>query len=72
MSLYGYGLAQYVVEFSIGVPTGCAGSCDGRTTGMFGEAAMAKPWDGVGTATMARTHKAQEGASGWVRWSHWW
>jgi hypothetical protein len=39
------------------------GSCDGRTTRMFGEAAMAKPWDGVGTAMMAATHKAQEGAS---------
>jgi hypothetical protein len=39
-------------------------SCDGRTGGVFGEAAMAKPWDGVGTAVIARTHKAQEGASG--------
>jgi hypothetical protein len=47
------------------------GSCDGRTAGMFGEAAMAKPWDGVGTAMIAGTHKAQEGASGWVRCSHW-
>jgi hypothetical protein len=35
------------------------GSCDDRTTGMFGEAAMAKPWDDVGTTTMAGTHKAQ-------------
>jgi hypothetical protein len=42
----------------------------GRTAGMFGEAVMAKPWDGVGTAVMAGTHKAQEGASGWVRCSH--
>jgi hypothetical protein len=42
------------------------GSCDCRTTVMFGEAVMAKPWDGVDTATMAGTHKAQEGASGWV------
>jgi hypothetical protein len=25
MSLYGYDLTQYVVEFSLGVPTGCAG-----------------------------------------------
>jgi hypothetical protein len=41
-------------------------SCDGRTAGMFGEAVLAEPWDGVGTAAMARTHKAQEGASGWV------
>jgi hypothetical protein len=41
-------------------------SCDGRT------AAMAKPWDGVGTAAMAGTHKAQQEASGWVPCSHWW
>jgi hypothetical protein len=25
MSLHGYGLVQYVVEFSLGVLTGCAG-----------------------------------------------
>jgi hypothetical protein len=43
------------------------GSCDGRTVGMFGEAAMDEPWDGVSTALMAGTHKAQEVASGWVR-----
>jgi hypothetical protein len=42
------------------------GSCDGRTVGMFGEAAMVEPWDGVGTTAMVGTHKAQEGASGWV------
>jgi hypothetical protein len=48
------------------------GSCDGRTAGMFGEAAMAEPWDSVGTAVIARTHKAQDGASGSVRCSHWW
>jgi hypothetical protein len=47
------------------------GSCDGRTAGMFSEATMAEPWDGVGTAAMTGTHKAQEGASGWVRCSHW-
>jgi hypothetical protein len=46
-------------------------SYSGRTAGMFGEAVMAEPWDGVGTVVMARTHKAQEGASGWVRCSHW-
>jgi hypothetical protein len=46
-------------------------SCDGRTTGMFGEVVMAKPWDDVGTTMMVGTHKAQEGASGWVRCSHW-
>jgi hypothetical protein len=42
------------------------GSCKGRTTRMVGEAVMAEPWDGVGTTAMARTHNAQEGASGWV------
>jgi hypothetical protein len=46
-------------------------SCVGRTAGMFGEVAMAKSWDGVGTTAMAGTHKAQEQASGWVRCSHW-
>jgi hypothetical protein len=58
MSLYGYVLTQYMVAVR--------GSCDGRTAGIFSEAAMAKPWDGVGTAAMAGTRKAQEGASGWV------
>jgi hypothetical protein len=43
------------------------GSCDGRTAGMFSEAAMAELWDAVGTAAMTGTHKAQEGASGFVR-----
>jgi hypothetical protein len=42
------------------------GSCDGRTAGMFSEDAMTKLWDSVGTVAMAETHKAQEGASGWV------
>jgi hypothetical protein len=46
------------------------GSCDGGTAGMFGVAAMAEPWDGMGTAVIAGTHKAQERASGWVRCSH--
>jgi hypothetical protein len=46
-------------------------SCDGRTAGLFGEAAMAELWDDVGTTAMAETHKAQEGAFGWVRCSHW-
>jgi hypothetical protein len=47
------------------------GSYDGGTARMFGEATMAEPWGGVGTAAMAGTYKAQEGASGWVRCSHW-
>jgi hypothetical protein len=56
------------MEF-VGVPTGCEGKLRWQTTGMFGEAAMAEPWDGVGKAAMAGTHKAQEEASGWVRCS---
>jgi hypothetical protein len=55
-----------VVESSLGVPIGCAGKLRWQTPGMFGGAAMAEPWDGVGKATMAGTHKAQEGASGRV------
>jgi hypothetical protein len=42
-----------VVESSLGIPTGCAGKLQWQTTGMFGEAAMAEPWDGVGKAVMA-------------------
>jgi hypothetical protein len=42
------------------------GSCNGRTAGMFDEAVMAELWDGVGTAATVGTHKAQEGASGWL------
>jgi hypothetical protein len=54
-----------VVESSLGIPTGYAGKQRWQTTGMFGEAAMAEPWDGVGKAAMAGTHKAQEGGF-WV------
>jgi hypothetical protein len=35
-----------VVESSLGVPTGCAGKLRWQTIGMFGEAAIAEPWDG--------------------------
>jgi hypothetical protein len=59
-----------VVESSLGVPTGCAGKLRRQTAEMFGEAAMAESWDGVDKAAMAGTHKAQEGASGWVRCSN--
>jgi hypothetical protein len=61
-----------VVESRLGVPTGYVGKLRWQITGMFGEAAMAEPWDGVGKAAMAGTHKAQEEASGWVRCSRWW
>jgi hypothetical protein len=60
-----------VVESSLGVPTGCAGKLQWQTAGMFDEAVIAEPWDGVGKAAMAGTHEAQEGASGWVRCSCW-
>jgi hypothetical protein len=53
-----------MVESCLGVPTGCAGKLRWQTAGMFGEAAMVEPWDSVGKAAMAGTHKAQEGASG--------
>jgi hypothetical protein len=42
-----------VVESSLGVPTGCAGKLRWQTTVMFGDVAMAEPWDGVGEAAMA-------------------
>jgi hypothetical protein len=53
-----------VVESSLGVPTGCAGKLRWQTARMFGEAAMAEPWDGVGKAAMVVTRKAQEGLLG--------
>jgi hypothetical protein len=53
-----------VVESSLGVPTDCAGKLRWQTAGMFGETAMAEPWDGVGKAAMDGTHKAQEGVLG--------
>jgi hypothetical protein len=60
-----------VVESSLGIPTGCAGKLRWQTAGMFSEVAIVELWDGVGQAAMAGTHKAQEGASGWVRCSRW-
>jgi hypothetical protein len=60
-----------VVESSLGIPTGCAGKLRWQTAGMFSEATMVEPWDDVGKAAMAGTHKAQEGASGWVRCTRW-
>jgi hypothetical protein len=51
-NLYGYGLAEYVVESSLGVPAGCAGKLLWQTVGVFGDAAMAEPWDGMGEVAM--------------------
>jgi hypothetical protein len=42
-----------VVESNLGVPTGCVGKLRWQTAGISGDAAMAKPWDGVGEAAMA-------------------
>jgi hypothetical protein len=39
-------------------------SCDGRTAGMFGEAAMVEPWDGVGEAVMAKHIRHKRGLLG--------
>jgi hypothetical protein len=55
-----------MVESTLGIPTCCAGRLRWQTAGMLDEAAMAEPWDGVGKAAMAETHKAQEAASVWV------
>jgi hypothetical protein len=43
-----------VVECRLGVPTGCAGKLRWQSAGMFGDAAMAEPWDGVGEVAMAK------------------
>jgi hypothetical protein len=53
-----------VVESSLGVPTDCAGKLRWQTAGMFGEAAMAKPWDGVGKAVMAEPIRHKRGLLG--------
>jgi hypothetical protein len=50
-----------VVESSLGIPTGCAGKLQWQTAGMFGEAAMAEPWDGVGKAAMAEPTRHKMG-----------
>jgi hypothetical protein len=42
-----------VVEASLGVSTGYTGKLRWQTIGMFGEATMVEPWDGVGEAAMA-------------------
>jgi hypothetical protein len=53
-----------VVESSLGVPTDCAGMLRWQTTGMFGDAAMAEPWDGVGEAMMTESIRHKMGLLG--------
>jgi hypothetical protein len=55
-----------MTEFSLGVPTSYAGKLRRQSTGMFRDAAMADPWEGVGKVAMIETHKAQEGGFGWM------
>jgi hypothetical protein len=40
------------------------GSCDGKIAGMFGEAVMAEPWDGVREAVMAKPIRHKRGLLG--------
>jgi hypothetical protein len=53
-----------VVESSLGVPTSYAGKLRWQTAGMFSEAAMAEPWDGVGEAVMAEPTRHKRGLLG--------
>jgi hypothetical protein len=53
-----------VVESSLGIPTGCEGKLRWQTVGMFGEATMAEPWDGVGKAAMAEPIRHKRGLLG--------
>jgi hypothetical protein len=53
-----------VVGSSLVVPTGCAGKLRWQTAGMFGDAAIAEPWDGVGEAVMAEPIRHKRGLLG--------
>jgi hypothetical protein len=53
-----------VVESSLSIPTGCVGMLRWQTAGMFGDAAMAEPWDGVGEAAIAEPIRHKRGLLG--------
>jgi hypothetical protein len=53
-----------VVESSLGIKTSCAGKLRWQTARMFGEAAMAEAWDGVGKAAMAEPTRHKRGLLG--------
>jgi hypothetical protein len=50
-----------VVKSTLGIPTGFAGKLRWQTAGLFIEAAMAEPWDGVGKAAMAEPIRNKRG-----------
>jgi hypothetical protein len=47
-----------------GKPLGCSVMLRWQTTGMFDDAAMAEPWDGVGEAAMAEPIRHKRGLLG--------
>jgi hypothetical protein len=53
-----------VVESSLSVPIDCAGKLRWQAARMFGEAAMAEQWDGVGKAAMAEPTRHKRGLLG--------
>jgi hypothetical protein len=53
-----------VVESSLSIPIGCAGMLRWQTDGIFSEAAMAEPWDGLGKAAMAEPTRHKRGLLG--------
>jgi hypothetical protein len=53
-----------VVESGLGVPIGCAEKLRWPTTGMFDDDTMAKPWDGMGEAAMAKPIRHKRGLLG--------
>jgi hypothetical protein len=53
-----------VEESSLAVPTGCAGKLRWQTAGIFGEAAMAQPGDGVGKNVITEPIRHKRGLMG--------
>jgi hypothetical protein len=53
-----------VVESRLGIPTGCAEKLRWPTAGMFGDATMAEPWDGMREAVIAKPIRHKRGLLG--------
>jgi hypothetical protein len=49
---------------SLGIPTDCAGKLRWQTAEMFGDVAMAEPWDGAGEAAIAEPIRHKRGLLG--------